>query len=64
MNWQPIARIVIRYAAGGVASLGILAPETVEAVGADPALVAAVAALIGGAVEMIYARARKTGGPT
>ena len=64
MNWQPIARIVVRYVTGALVGWGVLAPESAQALGADPEVIAMVAAGIGVAVEMLYARAKRTGRPT
>lgn len=59
MDYAPIARIVIRYAVGlivGADTAGILA--------ADPDVITMAAVAIGGAVEVLYAIAKRKGWAT
>ncbi len=62
--YMPIARIILRYCAGGLFYLGWLSPETVLQLGADPDIVVALSMLIGVLVEGGYALAKRWGGPT
>lgn len=59
MDYAPIARILIRYAVGlivGADTAGILA--------ADPDVITMAAVAIGGAVEVLYAIAKRKGWAT
>lgn len=59
MDYAPIARIVIRYVVGlivGADTAGILA--------ADPDVITMAAVAIGGAVEVLYAIAKRKGWAT
>lgn len=59
MDYAPIARIVVRYAVGlivGADTAGILA--------ADPDVITMAAVAIGGAVEVLYAIAKRKGWAT
>lgn len=59
MDYAPIARIVIRYVVGlivGADTAGILA--------ADPDVITITAVAIGGAVEVLYAIAKRKGWAT
>lgn len=59
MDYAPIARIVIRYVVGlivGADTAGILA--------ADPDVITMAAVAIGGAVEVMYAIAKRKGWAT
>lgn len=62
-EWQPIVRIVLRYLSGAAVSWGLLAPGEAAAFTA-PHVVAAVAGAVGLAVELAYARAKRSGGAT
>lgn len=63
-----IVRIVLRYLSGALLAWGGAVAATGEALLAAPEIEAAltliVGTLIGAAVEWVYARARRTGGPT
>lgn len=60
MNYGPIIRIILRYAAGG-----IIGAETAEALIADPDVMdmvtTAVAVVVGIVTEFVYAQAVKRG---
>lgn len=59
MDYSPIARIVVRYAVGlivGADTAGILA--------SDPDVITMAAVAIGGAVEVLYAIAKRKGWAT
>ena len=58
MNYAPIARIALRYVAGGML-MGSTQIGTQLA--ADPDIVAALAIAIGFGVEAVYAFAKKNG---
>jgi preprotein translocase subunit Sec61beta len=56
MEWAPVARIILRYLAGGM----ILGSDTVgETLAADPDLVMVVGLIIGSIVELLYAYAKR-----
>lgn len=63
-----IVRIVLRYLSGALVAWGLLAPESVPGLIADPDLNAVLVAAVGGVLaaltEWAYARARREGGPT
>jgi hypothetical protein len=58
MNYAPIARIILRYIVGGVIVGSQAAGDNFAA---DPDLVTAIAAAIGGGVELAYAMAKRNG---
>ncbi len=60
----PVARIIVRYLAGALVSLGVL-PESVGAqIGVDRDIALIVGAGLVAIVEWLYIRAKKNGGAT
>ena len=60
-NYGPLVRIVLRYLVGaGIMGSGAIGEE----LAADPDLVMVIAAGIGLAVELYYAKAKRSGGKT
>ena len=59
-----IARIVLRYAAAALVTMGLLDSEIGYQIGADPDLLVLVGAGVALAVEMAYATAKKLGWAT
>lgn len=59
-----IARIVLRYAAAALVTMGLLDSEIGYQIGADPDLLMLLGMAIGVAVEMAYAAAKKLGWAT
>ena len=63
-----LMRIALRYLAGALVAWGLVSPETGAVIVADPDLQAllliGVGGLLGAATEALYARARRSGGPT
>ena len=59
-----IARIVLRYAAAALVTMGLLDSEIGYQIGADPDLLVLVGAGVALAVEMAYAAAKKLGWAT
>lgn len=64
MTYAPIARIVLRYAVGAAVMYGMIGAETGEHLVVDPDLTLIVGAVIGAAVEAVYAHAKKKGWAT
>ncbi|MGR1582424.1 hypothetical protein ACSSNL_13280 [Thalassobius sp. S69A] len=58
MNWAPIARIVLRYIAGGVVFGSVAIGDRLAA---DPDIVMVTGALIGAMVEGAYYLAKRRG---
>jgi hypothetical protein len=59
MNYAPIARILLRYAIGG-----LLGTESGEILAGDPDIVVFVALGVGVFVELVYTWAKKKGWAT
>jgi preprotein translocase subunit Sec61beta len=60
----PIARILLRYLAGGLVAFGIIAPEDAQIIHTDPEIVMAVGLALGAIVEGVYALAKRKGWAT
>ena len=56
MNYAPIARIVVRYAVGGVIGF-----DAADIIAGDPEVMSMIAIAIGAATEGLYALAVKNG---
>ena len=63
-----VTRILLRYLSGALVAWGLVSPETGAVIVADADLQAVlligVGGLLGAATEALYARARRSGGPT
>ena len=59
-----LARIFLRYLAGGLVAFGIIAPEDAKIIHTDPEIVMAVGLALGAIVEGVYALARRKGWAT
>jgi hypothetical protein len=57
-------RIVLRYLAPTLVALGVLSPDTAEAIALDPDVAVILGAIIAAATEGWYAYARRNGGAT
>ncbi len=64
----PIARIVVRYAAGALVTYGLATPEVATLISDDPEVNRLAVLVIGGAMaalaELAYSFAKRTGGAT
>jgi preprotein translocase subunit Sec61beta len=59
-----LARIGLRYLAGGLVAFGIIAPEDAQIIHTDPEIVMAVGLALGAIVEGVYALAKRKGWAT
>jgi hypothetical protein len=59
MDYLPISRIIVRYIVGVVIGM-----DAGAALAGDPDVVTVVALMIGAAVELAYAYAKRNGGAT
>jgi preprotein translocase subunit Sec61beta len=57
-------RIALRYLAPSLVALGVLSPETAEAIALDPDVAVILGAVIAALTEAWYAYARRNGGAT
>jgi hypothetical protein len=64
----PVARIILRYLSGALVAIGLLLPGDAIDINADPEIISAVAMLVGAvvgiAVETVYALAKRMGWKT
>jgi len=60
----PIVRIVLRYIAGGLVTMGLVSPETAEVPQQDPDLLWMLGAAVGVITEGFYSWAKKKGWAT
>lgn len=64
MNFAPAARILLRYSASALVTLGLAAPGLVDSWVGSADAVAVTGALIGFGVEIAYGYAKKKGWAT
>ena len=64
MNWAPIARIIIRYVSGAIATAGYLSPELAAQISTDQDVIMMVGLGLGALSEIWYTWAKTRKGAT